>query len=162
MHRLSIPVGRSIAQRQMQCIKRRERAFRANGDVSFNGLFRIVESSTMKNHNKHMVCCGFSTPDWIWTSDLQSRSYQAVKRENVAAQSFHRLYTNQDRKHKKTGSCCSARASGFLDIFQSSNQTVVKIKHSFIEKPYSEIQIRGESYPEKISICGNEGIVLAL
>ena len=44
---------------------------------------------------------------------------------------------------------CNAAAHGFLNIFQSS-QTVVKVPHSFIEKPYSEIQIRSKSNPEEI------------
>ena len=84
---------------------------------------------------------------WIYA---QSRSYQAVKRETLAAQAFHRFCTNQDRKHKKPGRRCAATTSGSLGIFRNSSQTVVKGKHSFVKKPYTEVQVSGKCYPEKI------------
>jgi len=54
--------------------------------VKFNYLY---ERTTLNLSFKVV----FGTPDWIRTSDLQSRSYQAIKRKTIAAQSFHRFCT---------------------------------------------------------------------
>ena len=60
----------------------------------------------------------FGTPDWIRTSGLQSRSYQVVKCETLAAQSLHRFYTIKDEEYKKAGSPCGARTPSFLGLLQ--------------------------------------------
>ena len=49
----------------------------------------------------HLSSTHFGTPDWIRTSGLQSRSYQAVKPESLAAQGFDWYRTNFRHFEKK-------------------------------------------------------------
>ena len=68
----------------------------------------------------------FGTPDWIRTSGLQSRSYQAVNVGALMPQGFQWFRTNPEGKQNKPGSHCAAMAPGFFHIFQNSSQIVVK------------------------------------
>ena len=59
----------------------------------------------------------YGTPDWIRTSGLlQSRGYQAVKPESLAAQWFGGCCTNFRRFMRKPRSPCGARAPGVFVI----------------------------------------------
>ena len=49
----------------------------------------------------HLSSTHFGMPDWIRTSGLQSRSYQAVKPESLAAQWFGWYRTNFRHFEKK-------------------------------------------------------------
>ena len=69
-------------------------------------------STIKKTISKEIVF--FGTPDWIRTSGLQSRSYQAVKRKILAAQLFHPFCTNRGREYKKTENRCTTTTPGFF------------------------------------------------
>ena len=69
----------------------------------------------------------FGTSDWIRTSGLQSRSYQAVNAGALMPQGFQWFRTNTEGKWSKPGSHCGAMAPGFFRIFQNSSQIVVKV-----------------------------------
>ena len=58
----------------------------------------------------------FGTPDWIRTSGLQSRSYQAVKPESTAAQEFGGYCTNFQHLGRTPRSPCGARAPRFFIV----------------------------------------------
>ena len=68
----------------------------------------------------------FGAPDWIRTSSLQSRRYQAVNAGALMLQGVQWFRTNTEGKQSKTGSHCAAMAPGFTRIFQNSIQIVVK------------------------------------
>ena len=68
----------------------------------------------------------FGTPDWIRTSGLQSRSYQAVNAGALMPQGFQWFRTNAEGKWSKAGSHCAAMAPGFFRIIENSSQIVVK------------------------------------
>ena len=61
-------------------------------------------------------------PDWIRTSGLWSRSYQAVKPETAAAQWFDHDRTNFWPFEEKTSEALQGRAS---EVFRGSSQIVV-------------------------------------
>ena len=58
----------------------------------------------------------FGTPDWIRTSGLQSRSYQAVKPESLAVQRFDWYRTNFRHFEEKPQKPCRARLLRFFAI----------------------------------------------
>ena len=62
------------------------------------------------------------TPDWIRTSGLQSRSYQAVKPESPAAQGLGWYSTNFRYFGEKTSEALPCKAS---EVFCDSSQIVV-------------------------------------
>ena len=58
----------------------------------------------------------FGTPDWIRTSGLQSRSYQAVKPETAAAQGFAWCCTNFCHFEEKPQNPCRASLPRFFAV----------------------------------------------
>ena len=64
----------------------------------------------------HLSSTHFGMPDWIRTSGLQSRSYQAVKPESPAAQGFDWSCTNFRHFEKKPRKPCGARLPRFFAI----------------------------------------------
>ena len=64
----------------------------------------------------HLSSTHFGMPDWIRTSGLQSRSYQAVKPESLAAQWFGWYRTNFRHFEKKPRKPYRAGLSRFFAI----------------------------------------------
>jgi len=64
----------------------------------------------------HLSSTHFGMPDWIRTSGLQSRSYQAVKGKTVVAQGFQLGCTNFPPFIENSRSHCGAMAPGILQI----------------------------------------------
>ena len=62
----------------------------------------------------HLSSTHFGMPDWIRTSGLQSRSYQAVKLESPAAQELGWYRTNFWHFEKNLGSLAGQGFRGFL------------------------------------------------
>ena len=58
----------------------------------------------------------FGTPDWIRTSDLQSRSHQAVKRKNLGAQWFCWFWANFWRIAEKSRRRCGTTPPRIFSI----------------------------------------------
>ena len=70
----------------------------------------------------HLSSTHFGMPDWIRTSGLQSRSYQVVKPESLAAQGFGWYRTNFRHFGEKTSEALPCKAS---EVFCDSSQIVV-------------------------------------
>ena len=64
----------------------------------------------------HLSSTHFGMPDWIRTSGLQSRSYQAVKPETLAAQGLDWSCTNFHHFTKKPRKPCRARLPRFFAV----------------------------------------------
>ena len=64
----------------------------------------------------HLSSTHFGTPDWIRTSGLQSRSYQAVKPESPAAQGLGWCCTNLRHFMKKPQKPCATRLLRFFAV----------------------------------------------
>lgn len=64
----------------------------------------------------HLSSTHFGMPDWIRTSGLQSRSYQAVKPETAAAQVFDGYCTNFRHFMRKPQKPCATRLLRFFAI----------------------------------------------
>ena len=64
----------------------------------------------------HLSSTHFGMPDWIRTSGLQSRSYQAVKPQSLAPQVFDGYCTTFRHFEEKPLSPCGARAPWFFTI----------------------------------------------
>jgi len=84
---------------------------------------KIRPSGQKKKRQASCDACRFSgTPDWIRTSGLQSRSYQAVKPESPAAQGLGWYSTNFRYFGEKTSEALPCKAS---EVFCDSSQIVV-------------------------------------
>ncbi len=64
----------------------------------------------------HLSSTHFGMPDWIRTSGLQSRSYQAVKPESLAVQRFDWYRTNFRHFEEKPQKPYRAGLPGFFAI----------------------------------------------
>ena len=64
----------------------------------------------------HLSSTLFGTPDWIRTSGLQSRSYQAVKPESPAGQRFDWYRTNFWHFEEKPQKPCKAGLPRFFAV----------------------------------------------
>ena len=64
----------------------------------------------------HLSSTHFGMPDWIRTSGLQSRSYQAVKPQTVVAQWFGGCCTNLRNFMRKLQKPCATRLLRFFAV----------------------------------------------
>ena len=64
----------------------------------------------------HLSSTHFGMPDWIRTSGLQSRSYQAVKPQSLAVQRFDWYCTNFRHFEEKPQKPCRARLLRFFAV----------------------------------------------
>ena len=84
-----------------------KRTIVVKSDFNFHNWRHI---KTVSNDTFEMV---FGTPDWIRTSGLQSRSYQAVKLESPAVQGFGWCYTDFRHFEENLGSLIGQGFRGF-------------------------------------------------
>ena len=80
----------------------------------------ISSAKTKGDMLKHVAF--FGTPDWIRTSGLQSRSYQAVKRGTLYLQGFRWFCTNLSDIYRKAWNPCGTE----LHAFSAFSEIVVK------------------------------------
>ena len=64
----------------------------------------------------HLSSTHFGMPDWIRTSGLQSRSYQAVKPGSLAAQGLSWVYTDFRHFKEKPRKPCATRLLRFFAV----------------------------------------------
>ena len=114
------PASNQINRRQKPCYSK------AFGNCILNSFKMLGGKRSQKSPardffdklKRHASACLFlvGTPDWIRTSGLQSRSYQAVKPESPAAQGFGWCYTNFHHSEEKPRKPYRARLPRFFAV----------------------------------------------